>query len=247
MADLAPAGGGRKLFATRMGTVDISHVMTGIDSALSASPTGSDLKTRVLRAANRSDPRDFATWSGDLGQAYAHYLVRRWANGDTRANLQQYVDAEAQTEALLGDIHGYVATQVWRDLQGHGDPIGGALKVSSVLRTLYLLEKPAVGTVTYQAYFERLTGKKSTELRDHILERALAFAPFEYAKEVTSDWGNVKKGWEGATSGGEAGVLADLMKAFERDHRLNEASAGAADKLGGLVDHFLRMLAGELR
>ncbi len=244
MTDLAPSGG-RKLFDTRMGTVDISHVMTGIDGALSASPTGNDLKARVLRRANQSDPRDFVTWSGDLGQAYAQYLVRRWVKGDTRASLRAYVDAEAGPEALLGDIHGYIATQVWRDLQGFGDPIGGPLKVSSILRTMYLVDKPKAG-VTYRTYLERITGRKSAELRDHIVARTLRFGPFEYAKEVVSEWGTLKKGWEGATSG-EEGVLEEQMKKFDEHHQRNEASASETDKLGGLIDTFIKMLEGDLR
>ena len=230
-----------------MGTVDIAHVMTGIDGALSASPTTNELKARVLRRANQSDPRDFVTWSGDLGQAYAQYLVRRWVRGDTRTNLQAFVDAEARPEELLGDLHGYIATQVWRDLQPAGDPIGGPLKVSSILRTLYLVDKPKPGSVTHRAYLERLTGKKSAELRAHVVDRALRFAPFEYAKEVVSEWGAAKKGWEAATSGGEEGVLNDQMKKFEEHHQRNEASASDADKLGGLIDMFMRMLESEIR
>jgi hypothetical protein len=255
MGDLAPSGGGRKVFETRMGSVDISHVMTGIDGALGRSPTSNSLMPKVLRTANAGDPRDFMTWSGDIGQAYAQYLVQRWVKGDTRTNLLQFVEAEADPAALLGDIHGYIATQVWRDMQGAGDPIGGPLKVSSILRTLYLLDKDADadkgaaggGRTTYQAFVEKLTGREGATLRDFVVERSLKFGPFEYAKVVASEWGIAEQLWEGATSGGKSGVLDDQMAKFHEQHRRNEANAPDADRLGGLVDTFMNMLRSELR
>ncbi|HEX3479491.1 MAG TPA: hypothetical protein VHT91_30920 [Kofleriaceae bacterium] len=75
--------------ATRLGTVDIGHVMAGIDAALNGGPSAypedrlkrrgedngkSKFKWETLKEADSGNPRAFATWAGDLGQAYAVFI-----------------------------------------------------------------------------------------------------------------------------------------------------------------------------
>ena len=248
MKDLAPSGGARKLIETPLGRVDIAHVMTGIDAALSGSPTDSGLIRDTLRAANKGDPRDFTTMTGDLAQAYAFYILARWENGNPSASLKQFVALEASDEELLGDIHGYIAYQVWKDVPGKVDPSGNKLKVSHIIRTLYLVNKQEAGIKDrgYQAYLEKVSGQKGDQLRAFIVERSLKFAPLQYAKEATKDWGWKKKGWKFIKSGGtasEASVLLEKMHEFNNHHRKNESETSEENKLGGLVDKFLKMLS----
>jgi hypothetical protein len=76
-----------------MGDVDIGHVMAGIDAALSGAPSEypkvfltalghhsslMELRHKTIKEASGGDVRDVATWAGDLGQAYAEFLVARW-------------------------------------------------------------------------------------------------------------------------------------------------------------------------
>ncbi len=247
MDHLRTTGGRSKVLETPLGKVDIAHVMTGIDGALSNSPKGSSFKTKELRQANQGDPRDFVTWSGDLGQAYAHYLLARWKKGDKSATLAEFVEAEAGQEALLGDIHGYIAERVFLDVPREASPTGNKLKVSNLLRTLYLVDKEKAGIEnrSYRDYMEKASGQKREDLRDFIVERSLKFAPFEYAKEVAGEWGLGKKVWEGITSSKKE-VLGEQKDDFNEQHKKNEDRAAEEDKLGGLVDNFMDMLNQEM-
>ena len=247
MDHLRTTGGRSKVIETPLGKVDIAHVMTGIDGALSNSPKGDGFKTKELRQANRGDPRDFVTWSGDLGQAYAHYLLARWKKGDKSATLAEFVEAEAGQEALLGDIHGYIAKRVFLNVPREANPTGNKLKVSNILRTLYLVDKEKAGIKnrSYFDYMEQASGQKREDLREFIVERSLKFAPFEYAKEVAGEWGLGKKVWEGITSSKKE-VLGDQKDDFNEQHQKNEGQATEEDKLGGLVDKFMDMLNQEM-
>lgn len=51
-------------------------------------------------------------------------------------------------DQLLGDIHGYITLEVWRQVPQANDPAGGTLKISNVLRTLYLVDKTAAGAAS---------------------------------------------------------------------------------------------------
>ena len=148
MKDLAPKGKG-KTIGTRLGNVDVGHVLAGIDATLSGAPTStpkgkSELKWKTLHDASKGEPRDFATWSGDLGQAYAEYLVARWVENKP-VRLQTFVDDKAPRDQLLGDIHGYLAVKISGSMPEAASPTGGELKVSNLLRNLYLVDKQPAG------------------------------------------------------------------------------------------------------
>jgi hypothetical protein len=247
MADLVPKGG--KKIKTRLGEVDIAHVITGIDAALSGSPASnplsggdSELKWKTLRAADKGDPRDFATWSGDIGQAYAEYLVERYVNNNSSASLKKFVDDKASPDQLLADIHGYIAVAVWKSVPAKANPAGGELKVSNVLRTLYLTDKAGVA-VSYESYLEAVSGKTPSELRDFVIERSLAFARVWYAPKMRAAR-NLVAGRYGFS---KEEILKEAMGEFDDKHAENEKSAAKGDKLGDIIDSFIVMLKGNVK
>jgi hypothetical protein len=255
MLTLAP-GAGSKQFDTRMGKVDIGHVMAGIDARLSGFPSSyplahlvkrghSDrdavLKYDTLKEATGGDSIDFVTWSGDLGQAYAEYLVDRYVKGNTAASLSKFATDKAPQEELLGDIHGYIAVEVHRT-SASLSPTGTEQKVSNVLRDLYLVEKSATGGNTYKKYFERVSGRSSVDLKTFVTERSLRFAKPWFAKKAVEHRGKWKsKGWTAA------GILENAMKEFDNKHVINEKSAAPADKIETLVDNLLKNIAAPIK
>jgi hypothetical protein len=243
MKDLAPKGKG-KTIATRLGNVDVGHVLAGIDATLSGAPASTpagkdELKWKTLHDANKGEPRDFATWSGDLGQAYAEYLVARWVKNET-IGLKPFVDDKAPRDQLLGDIHGYLAVKISGSMPPDASPTGADLKVSSILRNLYLVGKKGagMGEKTYFNYMQESAKKSVTEIRPFIVERTLAFARPWYAKKAVDH-----KGWSGSKGWGKEGILENAMKDFDEKHALNESKALESSKLVALVDNLLDLLS----
>jgi hypothetical protein len=247
---------GHKL-TTDFGDVDISHVMAGIDAALNGAalePADPDseahLKWQTLNAGDAGDPRDFVTWSGDIGQAYAEYLVARYVERKS-ARLLAFVENKASPEQLLGDIHGYIAAQVFRDTPlnvGTGWwTVGQDATVSNILRTFYMVRKAgSPGAASYESFFTEVSAKSSAEMRQLVTDRSLAFARPWYAKVAENSRGSVGSfGHDPSLS--KAGILSGLMKEFEDQHAKNERDAAEIDKLGTVVDRFLPMLGGSVR
>ena len=246
--NIAPKEGGKQI-TTSMGTVDIGHVMAGIDGALNGSPDqlpsgGNELKYKTMKELNEGDPRDFVTWSGDLGQAYAEYLVKRWVKPDASATLESSVDEKATDEELLGDIHGYIALEVWKKVPESVSPSGGELKVSNVLRDMYMVGKDNTNAEnkSYQDFLEIVSGKEGDELKEFIVERSIAFAKPWYAKKAYDE-----RGWWSSDGWFSEGILEGGMEDFEKSHEKNESDAADEDKLGGLVDKFVEMLSDKLK
>ena len=231
--------GSQKILKTRLGDVAISHVMTGIDATLSGMAEKPGRSHPVLRLGwtmadevIHGDPRDFATWSGDIGQAYGEYILERYHNDVTNKSLKDYVADKASPAQFLGDIHGYIATQVWRDTPTSIDPGGGTMTVSGILRALYMVDKAASpAALTYQAYVESLKGERGAALRASVVERSLGFARLWYVKARASVWH-------------AANYYVDE---FDRHHQENEQSAGADEKLDSIVDSFMKMLADKVK
>ncbi len=247
---------GHKL-TTDFGDVDISHVMAGIDVALGGAalePADPDseahLKWKTLTAADTSDPRDFVIWSGDIGQAYAEYLVARYVQGKSVHPLA-FVENKASTEQLLGDIHGYIAAQVFKDTPPNVGTgwwtVGQNATVSNILRTFYMVRKSgSAGAGSYESFSETVSGKSSSEMRTFVRERSVAFARPWYAKVAESSRGAVGS-WFHDPSASKEAILNGLMKEFDDNHAKNEASAAKLDKLGTVIDRFLPMLGGSVR
>ena len=110
-----------------MGTVDIGHVLSGIDAQLSGFPAAyptemlkahghdtaeSKFKYEQLKSWSGGDATTFTTFAGDLGQAYAIYIHDRYDKGDQTAKLSSYIAQFAKPAELRGDLHGYIAVQV---------------------------------------------------------------------------------------------------------------------------------------
>ena len=255
MKTLAPAAGSKQ-FDTRMGKVDIGHVMAGIDARLSGFPAAypkshlakkghddsdTELKYKTLKAASGGDSRDFATWAGDLGQAYAEYLVERYVKGNASASLSAFSAAKAPSEEILGDIHGYIAVEVFRDVPASMSPTGAEVKVSNILRDMYLVEKSAGGN-TYQKQFEKVSGKSGADLKAFIAERSLRFAKPWYAKKAVEH-----RGWRGSKGWTKEGILENTLKEFDDKHAENEKNANASDKLESLADDLVNQLSGSIK
>lgn len=256
MKDLAPGAGGKEI-KTAMGTVDIGHVMAGIDAALSGSPeeypedfletrghddSDAKLKYKTLKEAHQGDVRDFTTWAGDLGQAYAEYLVDRWLKKNTSATLVDFVNEKSNEAELLADIHGYIAVDVWKKVPAKSSPTGGEFKISNILRDLYLVNKVEAGaSQDYQTYFETVSGKKPDEIKVFILERVLAFARPWYSKKAYEH-----RGWWDSDGWTGEGIIESGIKEFDDKHSHNESTAGEEDKIDKFIGKFIEMLAGKM-
>jgi hypothetical protein len=257
MKQMAPAKGSLQL-DTAMGKVDIGHVMSGIDARLSGMPAAypedfleeredtvggdrdtyaNEAKYDALKAASGGDVRDFTTWSGDLGQAYAEYLVDRHLLGNAGATLSHWVTQKAPREEILGDIHGYIAVEVYKSVPPTESPTGRDVKISNILRDMYLVAKPAGST--YGDFFGKVSGKSPTEYRQFISDRTVAFARTWYAKRAYEE-----KGTDAWTP---SGLLEEKGTEFDTTHAVNTATADKKDTVGGLVDDLLGELASPVR
>jgi hypothetical protein len=252
MKDLAPGGGASKSITTPMGKIGMGHVLTGIDTAINGFPTaaatgatsGEDaLKHKTLAAATAGDARDFATWSGDLGQAYGDYLVARYVQGTASASLLSFIAAVADDAALTADIHGYIAAQVWTATSAADSPTGHAKSVSAILRNMYLVPKTATTGLTYRKYFEKVSGKKGATLDAFMRDRILAFARPWFAKKAVAFRG----GWWGQKGWKPSGILTNVLDEFDKFHKVNETSAGPADQVAVTVTELNRLLAGPVK
>ena len=246
------------VLATPHGTVDIAHVIAGIDALLSGSydEYPEDLYDTVkpglrwkyagepaydaLMDASGGEVRDFATWAGDLGQAYAEFLVKRWVEGDETATLKAFRSEKASEEKLRGDIHGFVAGEVWDTMVGD-DPDGAPEQtVSNMLRAMYLQPPGSDEPRDPTTYFEAALETEIDSLKSHIRERVEAFAPSWFSNTVRHHRGNVRTGlrhgW--STSPFEA-VIQGGIDEYEEYHKQNEDQAKDKNKLETLIDHFL--------
>ncbi len=255
MKDLAPRAGGKQI-STSMGQVDIGHVMAGIDGRLNGFPAAYPLvflrekghdgvqahrKYETLKTASGGDVRDFTTWAGDLGQAYADYLLSRYVQGSSTATLPAALSAKATDAQLLGDIHGYIAVELHNSMPPARRSAGGD-KVSNILRSMYLVDESVRGK-TFQAYMEQVSGRKgSADLRTFIRDRILAFARPWFAKQAYAH-----RGYWSSSGWFPDGIWTSLTDEFDTLHKKNESSAVPTDKLDSLVDKFMTMLSGQLK
>lgn len=247
MKDLAPAHAPSKAITTPMGTIGMGHVLAGIDTVINGFPTATAagatsgdaaLKYRTLASATAGDPRNFATWAGDLGQAYADYLIAKYIQGNASARLLGFIATEANTDALTADIHGYIATQVWTDMPGADSPTGYAKSVSAILRNLYLVPKTATTRLTYRQYFEKVSGKTGPALDAFIQDRILAFARPWFAKKAVDSrgWWGSQKGWT------KSGILENALEEFDTYHKMNEDSQSEIGRVAACVNELNQLL-----
>jgi hypothetical protein len=236
---------------TKMGLVDFSHVMAGIDAALSGSPSSYPegfLEERekqtgeneydtykntaiyeTLKERSGGDPRDFATWSGDLGQAYADYLFDVHQNGVTSKNLSHWVELRATRPQLLGDIQGYIALTVLQSVPAGDRPTGARQRVSDILRAMYLV--PKRDQTSMETHFAKAAGVDKGKLGGLIRDRTLRFARLWFAKAVIAD--------ETMPTVRVEHALAKHGKTFDELHDRNEAHARKEDRLQALIDGLL--------
>ena len=252
MADLAPNAKG-KTFTTEMGDVNIGHVLSGIDARLSGSPAaypeaflksqGHDsplarFKYETLREFSDKDPTAFATFAGDLGQAYAVFIYERYDKRDKSAKLWQYLREFAKTEELVGDLHGYIAASVAEEVRRSGaSPTGGQVTASSIVRDMYLVDKSGTGS-TYLDHLEKVSGKQGTELESYIYNSSMSFAHPWYAKVVADD---VTELWP------PADLFEEYVRDFSEKADRHEHSADHDDTLKGAVEDLMAKALRQLR
>lgn len=251
MKDLAPKSG--KVFSTAMGDVDIGHVMAGIDARLSGFPMsypadfmkaqGRDrgkakFKYRSLKEYSGADPTTFTTFAGDLGQAYAIYIYDLYDKKDKSAKFWQYLQAFAKPAELLGDLHGYIAVEVAKEMRDTGkSSTGKAIKASTILRDMYLVNKGESGK-PYLYYLEKVSGKQGKALKNKIVYDSLMFAHLWYGKLVSGDMLEI---W---TPGD---LFDDYLRDFAEKSDRHERNADPSDTLSGAVDQFLELTKKSLR
>jgi hypothetical protein len=235
--------------ATKFGEVDIWHVVAGIDAALNGAAESPDragnnpdseayVKWKALHDADKGDPRDFATWSGDLGQAYAEYLYTRRYEPTRAVSLAGFVQAKAAPEALRGDLHGYLAARIYQATPASAAPgEAGPPKLSDILSTIYMVDRTGTaGSGKMGDFFVAASGVPASDIQAFVADRALAFAALWYAKVVTDHRGPIHYG---LTPGG---VLDNLRAEFEEQHALNEQTAAPGNRMENLVMYLLPML-----
>jgi hypothetical protein len=264
MNQIRPANGGL-ILKTKMGDVDIGHVMSGIDARLSGFPASISghtspselpeamLKHDTLKKASGGDVRDFTTWAGDLGQAYAEYLLNRYVEGNASASLKALAAQKAPPSQMRGDIHGYIAVDVFQHVPLSVSPTGNEQKVSDILRDMYLVDKsslvsnPSSGVATPQSSFERLSGKSGIALKPFITERSLDFARPWYAKKLIVKRGTGVTNWLDQNGWTKEGIVENTEVEFDTSHAENEKSAAQENKLSTLIDSILPLLSAPMQ
>jgi hypothetical protein len=230
---------------TALGTVDVLHTIAGLDAALNGGPPprGDLAVWEAVNKADAGDPRDVATWAGDLGQAYAEFLVQRYKEGDLGASLGSVASIKASDAQLLGDIHGYIVLELWRQRPRASLADLAVTRVSDILRAMYLETPPGPSgsEPSYRKRVEQVSGVSGADLRALMRRRVLATARVWYANAVY----HLRTRWMlwpyGVT---EAGVIERLMQEFDRFHVLNEREGRPGNQVDVLIDHFLSMLDG---
>jgi Domain of unknown function (DUF4157) len=238
---LAPKEGGKQ-FSTPHGTVDIGHVLAGIDASLSPFPAeypekyleargheSSDtrLKYETLKKASGGRSRDFTTWAGDFGQAYAEYLVAKYVKKDSTATLAKFMADKATKPEVLGDIHGYTALEAWQNMPEESKAGGNTLKISNLLRDFYLSGDTT--STRYGKHVQSVSGV--SDLMPFIIERSKAFARPWFAKKAYE-----AKGWWSSEGWGAKGVLENWLEEFDRVDADNDQNAAPEDQLGTFLD-----------
>jgi hypothetical protein len=252
MGDLAPSGAPSKAITTPMGKIGMGHVLTGIDTVINGFPTAAAagatsgdaaLKYKTLAAATAGDPRDFATWSGDLGQAYGDYLVAKYIKGTASASLAGFSAAVADPAALTADIHGYIATQVWTDIARRGQPdrlcqvgVGHPQEpVPGPQDRDHRADLPPVFREGLRQ--DRCRSRRVHARSHHRLRPALVRQEDSRLARRLAQPGRWTK----------SGILSNALDEFDKYHKVNEASAGAADRVAATVTELNRMLAGSVK
>ena len=165
--------------------------------------------------------------------------------------LASKVNEKAPSDQLLGDVHGYIALEVWKEIPAIAKATGGSFKISNVLRELYLNQDNSLASngskrKSYLDYIEQVSKKSGTELKPFILKRALAFArPWfaKYAKQESSGFG--RKTWFGAFT--LEGALNEWISEFERLHAIHVKNAKSKEQLAKIVDDFIESLGDEVK
>lgn len=257
----AAEGGSGKQIDIHGQLVDMGHVIAGLDASLSGAPkslpdtflkeTGyktwkSSIKYTVLKSASGGNIRDFATFAGDIGQAYAEFLVQKYLN-DSTTTFKEYFAAKAGDDELRGDIHGYILSQVVGEVKPEQKPSGTSTKISDMLKVFYLgstaKEKTPRQSVpesdkgsSYKDEFLKSTGKTEEELRAFISSRALRFANTWYLMKAfeARKWYTVP--------GKYLNPNDFFIAEFSQKHAKNKASGRADDQIDVLIDHFMKLL-----
>ena len=234
---LCSRSGGRTI-ATSMGPVNLGHLMAGIDARLNGFPASNPhrgnpvaaFKYDKLKEFSNADPTAFATFAGDLGQAYAVFIFQRYDQKVGSVTLRGTVAQCAKPPELLGDIHGYIAAEVAAGARGSGaSPTGSAVTASGIVRDLYLIDRSASAT-TYQTYLERVARRSGRQLEQYISATSMSFAHLWYTKLNFDKYGYYW--WP-------PDLFDEYVREFSELDDRHTRSAPAAETLDGIVAELL--------
>lgn len=242
--------------ATPMGVVDVSHVLAGIDATLSGGmaqsyperfleerekQTGSsDYDTfknteaydLLKEASGGGDTRSFATWAGDLGQAYAEFILDRYVRKNATATLASWAEVKSPRDQLLGDIQGYVAVKMSLAVPKTDSPTGGRQRVSDILRNMYLVPKKGAGT--FKEDFASASKLKPAEVAGDIERQTLQFGRQWFAAGL---WA-YRSPW---TVRPEV-IIRRYANKFDELHATHKQDGAPEDQLQVLIDQLLKEL-----
>ena len=190
-----------------------------------------------LKEFSNADPTAFATFAGDLGQAYAVFIFQRYDQKVASLTLRSTV-AQAPSRRSLGDIHGYIAAAVAADARSSGaSPTGAAVTASGIVRDLYLIDRSSSGT-TYQAYLEKVARRQGRQLERYISATSMSFAHLWYAKLNFDNYGYY---WWPPQ------LFDDYVREFSELDDRHTRGAAPAETLDGIVAELLVTARNQLR
>ena len=241
--------------ATPMGVVDVSHVLAGIDATLSGGMAGSyperfleerekqtgddydtfevtEIYDLLKEASGGGDTRSFATWAGDLGQAYAEFILDRYIKKNATTTLAAWAELKSPRDQILGDIQGYVAVKMSRGVSKTESPTGERQKVSDILRNMYMVPKQGAGT--FKEAFATASKLKPAEVAADIERQALLFGRQWFARGL---WAH-RDPW---TIRPEV-IIRRYADKFDDLHAAHKQNGAAEDQLQVMIDQLLKEL-----
>lgn len=147
-------------------TIDIGHVMTGLDSMNFPETNG------IFERHNMSGPAA-ATWSGDVGSSLVNWATDAPLNDASAARKERFYTSYTSVADLLGDIDG---------INIGGMPnIGASDSLSLRLKKYYRVNVSTQANKRYTNFcqvsgFQQVNGALSSSARAYIREQVLNFA-----------------------------------------------------------------------
>jgi hypothetical protein len=173
-------------------TIDIGHVLTGVDAMNFPTTAG------IFSRHNMSGPAA-ATWSGDVGSALTHWATNNPISDTSDAGKQRFYNSYSSIDDLLGDMDGI-------NLGGMPSLPANA-KLSQRLRTYYQTNQSTGADKRYTNFcavsgFDVQNGRLTAAARTYIRQQILNFARGFNIKGSMADAMILSGGGMGGMGGG---------------------------------------------